>query len=143
MLGTFTPKLDDKGRLVLPAKFRGELAAGVVLNRGMEKSLTVYPREVFMALMRRLLETPETVKMNRDFRRMLAAGASEEMPDSQGRITIPPILREYARLEREVVVTGALDRVEIWNPEVWAAYAAEQEQRFSDMDDVLFPGSSG
>lgn len=143
LLGTFTPRLDDKGRLVLPAKFRVELAAGLVITQGQEKVLSVYPREVFEAEVRKALEGPITVRSVRDYQRMLAANASEETPDSQGRITIPPPLRQYAGLERDVVVTGALNRVEIWNPAVWEQYTSEQEQAFAEMNDVIFPGTSG
>ncbi len=143
LLGTFTPRLDDKGRLVLPAKFRAELAAGLVITQGQEKVLSVYPREVFEAEVRKALEGPITVRSVRDYQRMLAANASEETPDSQGRITIPPPLRQYAGLERDVVVTGALNRVEIWNPAVWEQYTSEQEQAFAEMNDVIFPGTSG
>lgn len=143
LLGTFTPKLDDKGRLVLPAKFRAELAAGVVVTKGQDNSLSVWPREIFMARAKRLMEAPDTVKSVRDFQRMTAANASEETPDSQGRITIPQPLRRYARLARDIVVTGALDRIEIWNPDVWEQYSSEQEQAFADVNDVIFPDSSG
>ena len=97
-MGTYTPKLDDKGRLFLPAKFRDQLAEGLVVTRGQERCLTVWPMADFVELTRRAQEAPVTVKGARDYTRFLFAGASEETPDKQGRISITPMLREYAAL---------------------------------------------
>ncbi len=138
--GTFTPRLDDKGRLILPAKFRDELADGLVLTRGQERCLYVWPQEEFGQFTRRLREAPVTVKGARDFVRMLFAGASDEQPDKQGRITVPPMLRQYASLERECVVLGAMNRIEIWDAEAWADYTAQQESEFSNLSAEIFPG---
>ena len=98
--GTYTPRLDDKGRLFLPAKFRDELAEGLVVTRGQERCLYVWPMEEFGKLTERLRETPVTNKAARDYVRMFFAGASDETPDKQGRITVPPMLRDYAALEQ-------------------------------------------
>ena len=138
--GTYTPKLDDKGRLFLPAKFRDELLEGLVVTRGQERCLTVWSLPDFGRLTDRLREAPVTNKGTRDYVRMLFAAASQEVPDKQGRITIPPVLREYASLGREVMVIGAMNRVEIWDPTAWRAYSEEQEQRFSELSDEVFPG---
>lgn len=138
-LGTYTPKLDDKGRLILPAKFRDELADGLVLARNQERSIVLWPRAVFEAEASRALEGPSTLQKVRDYQRMLAAGAAEETPDKQGRITVPPALRRWAGLERDVVVIGALNRVEMWSPEGWEAYSAAQEEAFAEMNEVVFP----
>ena len=93
-LGTHTPRLDDKGRLFLPAKFRDELAGGVVITRGQERCLYVWSMEEFGKLTDRLREAPVTNKNARDYVRMFFAGASDETPDKQGRITIPQMLRD-------------------------------------------------
>lgn len=138
-LGTYTPKLDEKGRVILPAKFREELAGGLVLAKNQERSIVVWPKAVFEAEATRALEGPSTLQKVRDYQRMLAAGAHEEVPDKQGRITIPPTLRQWAELDREVVVIGALNRVEVWSPQGWADYSHAQEEAFADMNEVVFP----
>lgn len=138
--GTYTPKVDDKGRLFLPAKFRDELAEGLVVTRGQERCLTIWSLQDFAGLTDRLREAPVTNKGTRDYVRMLFAAASQEVPDKQGRITIPTVLREYASLGREVMVIGAMNRVEIWDPTSWQEYSEEQEQKFSELSDEVFPG---
>ena len=138
--GTYTPKLDEKGRLFLPAKFRDQLTEGLVVTRGQESCLTVWPMDDFMELTRKAQEAPVTVKGARDYTRFLFAGASEEKPDKQGRITITPMLREYASLDRDVVVIGVMNRIEIWDPARWQQYSAEQETKFSELSEEVFPG---
>jgi len=139
-LGTHSPHLDDKGRLILPAKFRDELQGGLVITKGQDRSLYVWTRTGFEELTSRARQTPFTRKSSRDFMRILFSGASDEIPDKQGRITIPPVLREYARLERDCVVIGAGDRVEIWDAAAWRDYSAEQEDAFSAMSEEVMPG---
>ena len=138
--GTYTPKVDDKGRLFLPAKFRDQLAEGLVVTRGQERCLTVWSMQDFVGMTDRLREAPVTNKGARDYVRMLFAAASQEVPDKQGRISIPSVLREYASLGKEVMVIGAMNRIEIWDPTAWAAYSEEQEQKFSELSDEVFPG---
>ncbi len=139
-MGTYTPKLDEKGRLFLPAKFRDQLTEGLVVTRGQEFCLTVWPMDDFVELTRKAQEAPVTVKGARDYTRFLFAGASEEKPDKQGRITISPMLREYASLDRDVVVIGVINRIEIWDPARWQQYSAEQETKFSELSEEVFPG---
>ena len=139
-VGTYTPKIDDKGRLFLPAKFREELAEGLVVTRGQERCLTIWSLEDFTKLTERLQQAPVTNKGTRDYVRMLFAAASQEIPDKQGRISIPTVLRQYASLTKDVVVIGSMNRIEIWDPASWAQYSEEQEQVFSDLSDEVFPG---
>ena len=138
--GTYTPKLDEKGRLFLPAKFRDQLTEGLVVTRGQERCLTVWSMEDFQRLTDRLREAPVTNKGTRDYVRMLFAAASQEVPDKQGRISIPGSLREYASLTKDVVVIGSMNRIEIWDPTAWTTYSEEQEQKFSELSDEVFPG---
>ncbi|MFT4051553.1 MAG: division/cell wall cluster transcriptional repressor MraZ [Microbacterium sp.] len=140
LLGTYTPKLDDKGRVILPAKFRTELRDGVVITRGQDRCLYVFSAKEFERAYEKLREAPLTNKQSRDFQRMLLAGASDETPDSQSRITIPSHLRAYANLERELVVTGVGARAEIWDAAAWNAYAAENEDSYSDLEEEVIPG---
>ena len=138
--GTYTPKLDEKGRLFLPAKFRDQLTEGLVVTRGQERCLTVWAMADFQGMTDRLREAPVTNKGARDYVRMLFAAASQEVPDKQGRITIPGSLREYASLTKDVVVIGSMNRIEIWDPTAWATYSEEQEQKFSELSEEVFPG---
>jgi MraZ protein len=139
-LGTHHPRLDEKGRLFLPARFREQLAEGLVITKGQERCLYVWPQQEFAAITAQLRQAPVTSKVARDYLRMLFAGASDEQPDKQGRITIPPPLRSYAGLTRDCVVIGANARVEIWDAAAWAAYEAEQEQRFAEISEEVLPG---
>lgn len=139
-LGTHTPRLDEKGRIFLPAKFRDDLAEGVVITRGQERCLYVWPRAEFVRFTDQLRAAPFTHRGARDFARMLAAGASDEVPDKQGRITIPNGLRTYAGLTRECTVVGAMTRVEIWDSEAWNTYQDEKEPLFSDISEEVLPG---
>ena len=102
-LGTHTPRLDDKGRLILPAKFRDELAGGVVITKGQERCLYVFPVAEFARIAGQLREQPMTHKAARAYSRVFFASAHDEVPDKQGRVTIPGHLREYGGLDRELV----------------------------------------
>ncbi|HET9899877.1 MAG TPA: division/cell wall cluster transcriptional repressor MraZ [Actinomycetes bacterium] len=140
-LGTHAPRLDDKGRIFLPAKFRDELAGGLVITKGQERCLYVWPLEEFGRLTESMRNAPVTAKPTRDYMRVLFAGASDEVPDRQGRVTIPPALRDYAGLARDCIVIGANTRVEIWDAQAWEAYLNEQEPRFSDLSEEVLPGT--
>jgi len=139
-LGTHTPRLDDKGRLILPAKFREQLEAGVVVTRGQERCLYVFPLAEFERLADQLRQAPVTSKQARDYLRVFLSGASDELVDKQGRITIPTALRSYAGLDRELAVIGAGQRVEIWDSSAWDSYLAEQEQSFAEQAVEVIPG---
>ena len=139
-LGTHTPRLDEKGRLILPAKFRDQLAAGLVITRGQDRCLAIWPMEAFIAQTQTLSSAPSSNKQVRDYQRMLASGASDETPDKQGRITIPTHLRAYAGLDKDCVVVGAINRVEVWDATSWQSYADRQESAFAEMNDEGFPG---
>jgi MraZ protein len=139
-LGTHEPKLDEKGRLILPAKFREELATGLVITKGQERCLYVFPQHEFLNITETLRQAPVTQKAARDYSRVMFAGAHDEIPDRQGRVTIPQSLREYASLEKECVVIGANTRVEIWDSKAWNSYLADREKNFADVSEEVFPG---
>jgi MraZ protein len=139
LLGTHTPKLDEKGRLILPAKFRTRLAPGLVMTKGQERSIFLYPMDEFAKFYEKLSVAPVTQKASRDYLRVLLSGASDEVPDKQGRVTIPPQLREYAGLDREVAVIGAGTRVEVWDKVTWEQYLAQQEAAYSDTAAQVLP----
>lgn len=139
-LGTHSPRLDEKGRIILPAKFREELADGLVLTRGQERCIYVFSQREFERIHESMREAPISSKQSRDYIRVFLSGASDEVPDKQGRVTIPPALRSYAGLERELAVIGAGTRAEIWDAQAWDEYLAEKEAAFSETDDHNLPG---
>ncbi len=139
-LGTYWPRIDEKGRLILPAKFRDELAEGLVVTRGQDRCLYVFAMPEFARLTEALREAPLTAKAARDYSRVFFSGATDEVPDKQGRVTLPQHLRDYAGLTREVAVVGANTRVEIWDAEAWNRYLAAQEDSFSDLAEEVLPG---
>ena len=139
-LGTHAPRLDEKGRLILPAKYRDELAGGVVITKGQERCLYLFPQEEFGRITEALRTAPVTAKAVRDYSRVFFASASDEVPDKQGRITLPPALRAYAGLQRDCVVIGANTRLEIWDAAAWEAYEAQQNEAFSAASEEVLPG---
>jgi len=139
-LGTHSPKLDEKGRIILPAKFRDELASGVVVTRGQENCLYVFSSREFEELHDRIRQAPVTSKIARDFLRVFLSGASAETPDRQFRITVPANLRTYAGLDRELTVIGAGNRIEIWDAEAWNAYLSANEESFANTTEEVIPG---
>ena len=139
-LGTHAPKLDEKGRLFLPAKYRDELSEGVVITKGQERCLYLFPIAEFTRITEALRDAPVTAKGVRDKTRILFASASDEIPDKQGRITVPPALRTYAGLQRDCVVIGANTRLEIWDAQGWETYLAAQEDSYSDAEEEVLPG---
>jgi MraZ protein len=141
LLGTFVPKLDDKGRVILPAKFRDEFAAGLVMTRGQEGCVYVYSQREFEALHARMAEqAPKLGKQGRDYLRMFLSGAAQEIPDKQFRVTVPPMLREYAGLDRDLTVIGAGTRAEIWGRAPGNRYSETAEAGFSDADGEVIAG---
>lgn len=136
-LGTHTPRLDEKGRVILPAKFRDELQGGLVITRGLEGCLYVWPKAGFADLTSDFRGTAFGEAGKRAYSRLLFSSASDEIPDKQGRVTVPPMLREYANLRRECVVIGAMDRVEIWDAQAWQDFSARNEDEFASGQAVI------
>ena len=126
-LGEFSHALDDKGRLTIPAKFREELAGGLVITRGIDRCLSVYPRPVWDGLAERIAKLPVTQRSARDFGRLMFSGAADFIPDRQGRVLIPQGLRDYAGLDGDAIIIGLYDRLEIWNPDSWTNVRANVE----------------
>ena len=140
-LGTHTPKLDDKGRFFLPAKGREELTGGLATPRPPARCLAIYTPGATPAPPDKMIAGSSSLAKVRSLQRMFASGADSSIPDGQGRITVPEHLRNYAGLQREIVVIGALDHIEVWDAEAWTAYAAAQEEAFAQMDEEVFgPG---
>ena len=139
-LGTHTPRLDAKGRLALPARFRTGLAGGLVITKGQERCLYAFPIDEFTRLTEALATSPVSARAARDYSRVFFASATHEVPDAQGRVTLPASLREYAGLDKDCAVIGANTRVEIWNATAWDSYLADREPAFSDGAEEVIPG---
>lgn len=117
--GEFEHSIDDKGRVTVPAKFRGRLAAGLVVTKGIDPCLWLYPVDTWAALAEEVSALPITDPKAREFQRQMFGGASDAVPDKQGRVLLPPYLRQYANLDKQAVVVGLYDHCEIWNSEHW------------------------
>lgn len=118
-LGEYTHTIDEKGRLTIPARFRGLLAAGLVVTRGFDQHLMVFPLEGWKELANRIAERPLSDEDMRAFRRRVFSGAVDLVPDRQGRILMPPYLREFANIGNEVVIAGMFNYLELWSTKAW------------------------
>jgi MraZ protein len=137
LLGEYEHTIDDKNRLTLPAKFRRRFADGVVLTRGMDGCLYAYARGDFDSLVERVGKLDPLSKEARTMQRFFFAGATDEELDKQGRVVIPAALSRHAGLEREVVVAGIHDHVEIWNRAAWHEHLEEVEGSAEDVAERL------
>lgn len=136
-MGEYAHTIDAKGRLILPAKFRDELGSHCVVTRGLEGCLSVYTMDAWLTLansMKKLKASKESV---RAFKRFLFGSAADVEFDKQGRILIPPTLRTYAKLTKDVTVLGTGDKVEIWDTAAYEAYAASIVPDIEDIAETL------
>jgi MraZ protein len=131
-IGATNNTIDEKGRLTLSAKWRSELASGVVITRGFDKCLFIFPQAKFETMAREIEEQGMALADVRSFARHLSAMAELAEPDKQGRIIIPQNLREFAGLNGEVVVIGVVNRLEVWNPKQYKELN-EQVEASADM----------
>ncbi|MCA9867456.1 MAG: division/cell wall cluster transcriptional repressor MraZ [Anaerolineae bacterium] len=130
-LGEYRHTIDEKGRLTIPAKYRGLLAAGMVITRGFDRNLMAFSLEGWEELAARVKSLPWSDPSAREFRRRVFSGAVDLVPDRQGRVLLPPFLREFANIDNDVVITGMLDHLEIWNTDAWEPVrdAAESDEQ--------------
>lgn len=132
-MGEFSHTIDPKGRLIVPAKLKAELGSSFVVTKGLDGCLFAYPDQEWKNIESHFREIPLTTKDARKFTRFFFAGASRVDCDSQGRVLIPPTLREFAGLKKDVVLAGVMDRVEIWDKARWDDADSYEE---SDMDKI-------
>lgn len=118
-LGEFRHTIDEKGRLTIPAKFRGLLAAGMVVTRGFDRNLMAFSLEGWEELAERIKSLPISDPSAREFRRRVFSGAVDLIPDRQGRVLLPTYLREFAGIDGDVVIAGMYNHLEIWNGDAW------------------------
>ncbi|MDA2979578.1 MAG: division/cell wall cluster transcriptional repressor MraZ [Actinomycetota bacterium] len=136
-LGEYSHSLDDKGRIVMPSKFRVGLERGLVVTKGQERCLYVFPLDVWDTEAERVRRLPRTDKRARTYSRSFFASASDQALDRAGRCAIPEPLRHYAGLGKDVTVVGVSDRVEIWDTETWHSVAAEADEYYAGIEEVL------
>ena len=138
LIGEYHHNIDDKGRLIIPSKFRYELGEKFVITRGLDKCLFVYSLTEWEKIINRLKSLPFTNKDARNFTRFFLSGAAECEFDKQGRINITSPLGSYAGLTKQCVIIGANDRLEIWSEEAWNDFFRANEDSFSDIAENLF-----
>ncbi len=127
--GEFEHSIDDKGRITIPSKFRARLDSGVVITKGIDPCLWLFPADQWAVLSEKASALSITDPTAREFQRQLFGSASDSIPDKQGRINLPPYLREYAQIDKQAVIIGMHDYCEIWNLEQW-----RERQKRSDND---------
>jgi len=136
-MGEFQHNIDEKGRIIVPVKFRESLGKTFIVTRGLDQCLFVYSLEEWSILEKKLKRLPLTKKDARAFTRFFFSGAVESTVDRQGRINIPAPLRQYAALEKECVVIGVSNRIEFWSRDIWEQYFQESEASFADIAENL------
>ncbi len=136
-LGEYRHSLDEKGRVVMPARFRLGLEDGCVITKGQERCLYVFPMDRWKLEAERVLKLPRTDRRARNYARSFFASASNQSLDKAGRCKVPESLRTYAGLLKDVTVVGVADRVEIWDSETWESVAAEADEYYAAIEEVL------
>ncbi len=127
-IGEYNHNLDDKGRLAIPAKFRGALKKGAVVTRGIDNCLFLYTQEEWNKLAEKLANLPISQANTRAFSRLMLAGAMDVSLDKQGRVILPDYLRKYASVDKKVIIAGLYNRLEIWDEETWIKYKTGTEK---------------
>lgn len=137
-MGEYHHSIDEKGRIIIPSKFRNELGESFVVTRGIENCLFVYSLPEWQKIVTKLKSLPFTKKDARNFTRFFLSGATTVEFDKQGRINISTPLASYANLEKECVVVGVNDRLEIWSLDSWNKFFEDNQENLSDIAENLF-----
>lgn len=127
-MGSHSHNIDSKGRVIIPAKMREQLGEQFVITRGFEECVAVYSMGEWEKVMERLSQLPSTQKSARRLKRMFLSYAVEVEPDKQGKVIIPSVLREMAHIDKEVLVVGQENHIEIWNAESWNNYIGDDDE---------------
>ena len=136
-MGEYHHTIDDKGRLIVPAKIRYELGSNFIVTRGLDKCLAIYPSTEWSKVIDKYKQLPDT-KDARKFKRFLLSGATANEFDKQGRVNISIPLIDYAELERDCIIIGVDDHLEVWSKNNWESFIKENEDDLSDIADKLF-----
>lgn len=136
-IGEYQHNLDEKGRVAIPAKFRGKLSEGAVVTKGLDNCLFLYTKEEWEKLATKLASLPISKANTRAFSRLMLAGAMDVQLDKQGRIVLPEYLRQYASLKKKIILAGLYNRLEIWEESEWEKYKQGTEEQSSDIAEAL------
>jgi MraZ protein len=136
-MGEYQHSIDEKGRMIIPSKFREELGTEFILTRGLDQCVFGYPLSEWKIIEDKLKALPFTKKDARAFTRFFFSGAAECQLDKQGRVNIASPLRDYAKLEKDCVVIGVSNRIEIWSKSVWEEYFSKSEDSFGEIAESL------
>ncbi len=128
-IGEYKYNLDEKNRLAIPSKFRQQFSDGLVITKGLDNCLFIYTAKEWQKLVDKLTNLPISQAKSRAFSRMMLAGAMDVMLDKQGRVVLPDYLKEFASLNKQIVIAGLYNRLEVWDDKLWARY-----QRVADKD---------
>lgn len=137
-MGEYHHTIDDKGRIIIPAKFRQNLGDRFVITRGIENCLFAYSESEWNKIVEKLNKLPFTKKDARNFSRFFLSGATVVDFDKQGRINIISPLIDYANIQKECVVVGVGDRIEIWSQDNWDKFFSDNQDSMSDIAENLF-----
>ena len=136
-IGEYSHSIDPKKRLALPMKFRSELKNRVVITRGLDKCLFIYPMKIWEELAGKLGTLPVGEASTRSFIRLMLAGAIDADMDKQGKILIPDFLKSYAGLSRNIVIAGVYNRLEVWDEKKWTVYKKNAEKNTDEIAEQL------
>lgn len=136
-IGEYRHSLDDKGRLAVPAKFRAVLKKGAVITKGLDNCLVIYTQDAWQKFVEKIASLPTSQASTRAFERHLLAGAMEFEIDTQGRALIPEYLRAYAKIKKDVVVTGLYSRLEVWDRSAWDMYKSANEKEAKEIAEKM------
>jgi MraZ protein len=136
-IGEYTISMDNKGRIAVPVKFRGDLGATAVITRGLDNSLFIYPKAEWDKIAEKLASLPLAQANSRAFSRLMLAGAYEFEIDRQGRGMIPDYLRKFAGVTKKLVLAGLYNRIEVWDEAAWNSYKAATEKESTHIAEAL------
>ena len=136
-IGEFAHSVDEKGRVAIPAKFRGKVSSGAIITRGLDKCLFVFTKKDWEALAKKLVELPLAQSNSRAFVRLMLSGATDVKLDSQGRILVPDYLRKYSGIGKSVKVIGVYNRMEVWDEGVWDKYRSKAESSSGEIAEKM------
>jgi len=136
-IGEYRHNLDAKGRISVPAKFRGALGSSAIITKGLDSCLYIYPKEEWEIMAGKLRDLPISSASARSFSRLMLSGAMEAEIDKLGRTLLPSFLRDYAGIEGEVVVAGVGRHLEVWEKTAWEGYCKNAEENASNNAEEL------
>lgn len=130
LVGSSKRTVDSKGRIILPREFRSCFEGGLMVTKGLDNCLLLFPMKEWEKLVERIQEMPSGSEATRRFARLFFADASNLVPDGQGRVLIPPRLREMVGITSEAVIVGLANKAEVWNPDEWMDYRKSSEGHY-------------